>query len=68
MAIGTEEVGSLKIGLKENQELKRGGEVGQFAFGGSSIIICYEKGRVSWDEDLQEASLPSYMVDIKVNE
>ncbi len=68
VAIGAEEVGSVKIDLKEGQELKRGDEVGQFAFGGSSIVICYEKGRVNWDDDLREASLLGYMVDIKVNE
>jgi len=68
VAIGAQEVGSVKIDLKEGQELKRGDEVGQFAFGGSSIVVCYEEGRVNWDEDLREASLLGYMVDIKVNE
>ncbi len=48
VAIGAEE-GSVKINLKENQQLKRGDEVGQFAFGGSSIVVCHEKGRrVYW--------------------
>lgn len=40
VAIGAEEVGSVKVNLKENQELKRGDEVGHFTFGGSSIVIC----------------------------
>lgn len=68
VAIGAEEVGSVKIVLKEGQELKRGDEVGQFAFGGSSIMVCYERGRVDWDEDVREASLLGFMMDIKVRE
>ncbi|KAH9017167.1 hypothetical protein EDB84DRAFT_696643 [Lactarius hengduanensis] len=32
--------------------VKRGQELGYFAFGGSTIVCVFEKNVVEWDEDL----------------
>ena len=45
-------VGSIKTTVEEGQEIKRGEEFGYFAFGGSTIVILFERGVVEWDEDL----------------
>lgn len=50
------EVGALLVGKIENQKhtgsVKRGQEKGNFAFGGSTIILMTEKDRVCPDEDI----------------
>ena len=45
-------VGSIKTTVEEGQEVKRGDEFGYFAFGGSTIVVLFERGTVQWDEDL----------------
>lgn len=45
-------VGSIKTTVEEGQEVKRGDEFGYFAFGGSTIVVLFERGVVQWDEDL----------------
>jgi len=45
-------VGSIKTTVEEGQEVKRGDEFGYFAFGGSTIVVLFERGTVEWDEDL----------------
>ncbi|KAG1840151.1 phosphatidylserine decarboxylase 2, partial [Suillus subluteus] len=45
-------VGSIKTTVEEGQDVKRGQELGYFAFGGSTIVVLFEKGAVEWDEDL----------------
>ena len=45
-------VGSIKTTVEEGQEIKRGEEFGFFAFGGSTIVVLFERGVVEWDEDL----------------
>ena len=45
-------VGSIKTTVQEGQAVKRGEEFGYFAFGGSTIVVLFERGVVEWDEDL----------------
>lgn len=45
-------VGSIKTTVEEGQEVKRGDEFGYFAFGGSTIVVLFERDVVQWDEDL----------------
>lgn len=68
VAIGASEVGSVDIKLQPGDYLKRGDEVGKFMYGGSSILVAFEQGRVVWDEDIQEASLLGLMMDVRVKE
>ncbi|CAL1717452.1 unnamed protein product [Somion occarium] len=52
VCVGAMMVGSIKTTVEEGQHVKRGDEFGYFAFGGSTIVILFEKGVVEWDEDL----------------
>lgn len=52
VCVGAMMVGSIKITIEEGQDVKRGQELGYFAFGGSTIVVLFERGTVEWDEDL----------------
>ncbi|KAI0749177.1 phosphatidylserine decarboxylase-domain-containing protein [Daedaleopsis nitida] len=52
VCIGAMMVGSIYTTVQEGQAVKRGDEFGYFAFGGSTIVVLFEKGVVEWDEDL----------------
>ena len=54
------EVGAMLVGQIENnpgnKTVARGQEKGHFAFGGSTVILMTQKGRVVPDQDLLESS------------
>lgn len=52
VAVGAMMVGSICITAQIGQDVKRGDEVGYFAFGGSTLIALFAKGSISFDEDL----------------
>ncbi|KAJ9478971.1 Phosphatidylserine decarboxylase proenzyme 2 [Pseudozyma hubeiensis] len=52
VCIGAMMVGSTVLTVEEGSEVKRGDEFGYFKFGGSTIVLVFEKGRVRWDQDL----------------
>ncbi|KAH7926362.1 hypothetical protein BV22DRAFT_1009284 [Leucogyrophana mollusca] len=52
VCVGAMMVGSIKTTVQEGEQVKRGQELGYFAFGGSTIVVLFEKGMVEWDEDL----------------
>ncbi|KAJ3043986.1 hypothetical protein HDV00_003513 [Rhizophlyctis rosea] len=56
VAIGAMMVGSTILTSKEGQEVKRMDEHGYFAFGGSTIILVFEKGTVQFDKDILDNS------------
>ena len=69
VAIGAEDVGKIQINDKfkrEGSHVEKGDEVGLFEFGGSSIIVVFEAGRIQWDEDLKLWSNRKIMVDVEV--
>jgi phosphatidylserine decarboxylase len=49
-------VGSTVLTVKEGQRVARGDEFGYFKFGGSTIVLVFEKGRLAWDQDLLDNS------------
>jgi phosphatidylserine decarboxylase len=66
IAIGAEHVGKIRINKNFKtigQEVRKGDE---FEFGGSSIIVLFERGRIQWDEDLVQWSKKRIMVDVEV--
>ncbi|KMU80113.1 phosphatidylserine decarboxylase proenzyme [Coccidioides immitis RMSCC 3703] len=69
VAIGATDVGDVEI-RPEMQEpghlVRKGEEVGLFQFGGSSIIVAFEKGRIEFDDDLATMSRRQIMVDVEV--
>ncbi|MEE0742680.1 MAG: phosphatidylserine decarboxylase [Emergencia sp.] len=54
------EVGALMVGRivnhHEEKQVHRGEEKGYFEFGGSTVILCLKKGRVTMDDDILENS------------
>ncbi|KAF9255142.1 hypothetical protein L218DRAFT_1081995 [Marasmius fiardii PR-910] len=52
VCIGAMMVGTIQTTVEEGQSVKRGQELGYFAFGGSTVVILLEPGVVEWDEDL----------------
>ncbi|KAI0326469.1 hypothetical protein GY45DRAFT_1328911 [Cubamyces sp. BRFM 1775] len=52
VCIGAMMVGSIHTTVNEGDQVQRGQEFGYFAFGGSTIVVLFEKGAVEWDEDL----------------
>ncbi|KAF8055577.1 phosphatidylserine decarboxylase-domain-containing protein [Lyophyllum atratum] len=52
VCIGAMMVGSIKTTVNEGDYVQKGQEFGYFAFGGSTIVVLFEKDRVEWDEDL----------------
>lgn len=55
--VGATMVGGIKQTYKEGSHVKKGEEKGYFYFGGSTMIMMFEKGRVKIDEDLIKNSL-----------
>ncbi|KAJ1307812.1 hypothetical protein OPQ81_001894 [Rhizoctonia solani] len=52
VCVGAMMVGSIVTTVKEGEQIARGQEFGYFAFGGSTIVILFEKGKLTWDDDL----------------
>lgn len=50
--IGATSVGSIHQSYISDQPVKKGDEKGYFEFGGSCIVLLFEKGRVVFDNDL----------------
>lgn len=56
VAVGAMMVGSTVITVEEGATVARGDEVGYFKFGGSTILLLFEKKRVQFDSDIVENS------------
>ncbi|KAF2725853.1 hypothetical protein K431DRAFT_214885 [Polychaeton citri CBS 116435] len=52
ICVGAMMVGSTVITRKAGDSVKRAEELGYFKFGGSTVLILFEPGRVSFDDDL----------------
>lgn len=48
------------------QEVKKGEELGIFQFGGSSIIVAFQEGKIEFDQDLLELSKRQIQVAVEV--
>lgn len=66
------EVGALLVGKIENHheeaQVKRGEEKGNFAFGGSTIILLTQKDKVQVDEDILKNTECAYETLVKMGE
>ncbi|RPA89242.1 hypothetical protein L873DRAFT_1832040 [Choiromyces venosus 120613-1] len=56
ICIGAMMVGSTVITAKAGQQVKRTDELGYFQFGGSTIVLLFEPGRMVFDDDLVDNS------------
>lgn len=50
--VGATSVGSIRQTYAPNHSVKKGDEKGYFEFGGSCIVLLFEKGRILFDDDL----------------
>jgi phosphatidylserine decarboxylase len=51
---------------KPGSEIKKGDELGMFQFGGSSIVVAFQKGRTKFDDDLLGVSKQAIAMDVEV--
>ncbi|KAH8670948.1 phosphatidylserine decarboxylase-domain-containing protein [Xylariales sp. PMI_506] len=56
VCVGAMMVGSTVITRNEGDEVKRAEELGYFKFGGSTIVLLFEEGKVLFDDDLVDNS------------
>jgi phosphatidylserine decarboxylase len=68
MEVGATSVGSIHQTYKANQEVEKGEEKGYFSFGGSTLILLFEKDKIQFDQDLIEATLDSIEIYCKMGE
>lgn len=54
--VGATCVGSIQHTFSPNKAYVKGGEKGYFEFGGSCVILMFERNRIQFDSDLIEAS------------
>ncbi|KAK6504634.1 hypothetical protein TWF481_006573 [Arthrobotrys musiformis] len=69
VAIGASEVGAVNFyeeATEIGQKIHKGQEIGKFEFGGSSILVLFQRGRIVFDEDLLDLSNERIMVDVQV--
>ncbi|BFZ58144.1 phosphatidylserine decarboxylase [Savitreella phatthalungensis] len=52
VCVGAMMVGSTVITAEAGQSVKRGDELGFFKFGGSTVLLLFQKGKFVFDEDL----------------
>ena len=66
------EVGALLVGKIENRQegktVKRGQEKGNFAFGGSTVILMTQAGKVRPDEDILKNSTQGIETKVRLGE
>jgi phosphatidylserine decarboxylase len=58
--IGATNVGSIHQTYKANSPLHKGDEKGYFSFGGSCVVLLFEKGKIQLDHDLCENTLKGF--------
>lgn len=51
---------------KPGRRINKGDELGLFQFGGSSIVVAFEKGRIEFDKDLLDVSKAAIAMDVEV--
>ena len=56
LEIGATSVGSIQETYQPHEWQKKGAEKGYFEFGGSSLILLFEKGKIQFDPDLLDAT------------
>lgn len=81
VAIGASGVGTVKLSgmitsvpaspkiepsATTNTVIKKKEEVGLFEFGGSSVVVAFEPGRIAFDQNLKEASESAIEMDVEM--
>lgn len=58
--VGATCVGTIHQTFQPQGEVRKGDEKGYFSFGGSCIVLLFEEGRISFDQDLIENSAKGF--------
>jgi len=66
--VGATLTGSIIQTYTPNQPVKKGEEKGHFAFGGSTIVLLFEKNCVKFDQDLIENTKNGFETSVKMGE
>jgi len=66
--VGATMVGSIIQTYQDNSEVKKGEEKGYFAFGGSTLVLFFEKGKVKLADDLLENTRKGYETSVFMGE
>jgi phosphatidylserine decarboxylase len=66
--VGAAMVGSIVQSYRPETEVAKGQEKGWFTFGGSTVILLFEAGRVQIDRDVLEHTHTGYETSIKMGE
>ncbi|OAV91156.1 hypothetical protein PTTG_08236 [Puccinia triticina 1-1 BBBD Race 1] len=64
--VGAMMVGSINMSIKLGDRVRKGDDIGYFAFGGSTILVVVESDRIEWDADLQTNSSHSIETLVRV--
>lgn len=54
--VGAAAVGSIHMTRKRGDRIRKGEELGYFAYGGSTVVTLFQRGRVELDGDLRARS------------
>ena len=68
IAIGATLVGAINWTVEVGTQVKKGDELGYFAFGGSTCIVLFENNLVQWDADLTANAQRSLETLVRVGE
>jgi phosphatidylserine decarboxylase len=66
--VGATMVGSIIQTYEANSKVKKGDEKGYFAFGGSTLVLLFEKETITFDADLIENTKKGLETTVKVGE
>jgi phosphatidylserine decarboxylase len=58
--VGATAVGTIRQTFKPEEKVSKGQEKGYFEFGGSCLVLLFEKGRIEFDADLVENTRKGY--------
>jgi len=68
VAVGALLVGSIGWSKTQGETVKKGEDLGYFAYGGSTVICVFPEGSVKFDTDLEETSAKKLETLVKVGE
>jgi phosphatidylserine decarboxylase len=66
--VGATMVGSIIQTYEPNTHISKGDEKGYFAFGGSTILLFFEKGKIKFNQDLLDNTKNGFETEIKMGE
>lgn len=66
--VGATMVGSILQTYTPEKMVKKGDEKGYFAFGGSTLVLCFEKDKIAFAADLLENTRKGFETSIKMGE